>query len=274
MLEQQAQVGLERVRLPGVYQDHHQRKGVGIDGGMIHLRDHGWKEFKVGAVFDIETRLERDSHSREWVDQPHGVRVEYSAVLGSPEDLSPALWRLAVQRQIPIAAKSSVTADGAEWIWNLVADLFPDSTQIVDWYHACQHLALAATALYPDNPDKAQLWLKQRKDDLFLGHVHSITRPLDAANLSEHSHYFHTHKRRMQYQEFRESGFPIGSGTTESGIKQFKSRLTGSGMRWSRSHAEQMLVIRAAVLGNSFDTLWANTHSATNLKCTPMNAKY
>jgi hypothetical protein len=89
--------------------------------------------------------------------------VEYSAVLGSPEDLSPALWRLAVQRQIPIATESSVTADGAEWIWNLAADLFPDSTQIVDWYHACQHLALAATALYPDNPDKAQLWLKQRK---------------------------------------------------------------------------------------------------------------
>jgi hypothetical protein len=70
--------------------------------------------------------------------------------------------------------------------------------------------------------------------------------------------------KTTKYQEFRESGFPIGSGTTESGIKQFKSRLTGSGMRWSRSHAEQMLVIRAAVLGNSFDTLWANTHSATN----------
>jgi hypothetical protein len=65
MLEQQAQVGLERVRLPGVYQDHHQRKGVGIDGGMVHIRHEGWKEMKIGAVFDIETRLERDSHSRE-----------------------------------------------------------------------------------------------------------------------------------------------------------------------------------------------------------------
>jgi hypothetical protein len=150
----------------------------------------------------------------------------------------------------------------------LAADLFPDSVQIVDWYHACQHLA--ATALYPNDPDRAQGWLKQRKDALFLGHVHTITRPLDAAGLAEHSRYFHTHQRRMVYHEFHENGFPIGSGTTESGInpgtgvKQFKSRLTGSGMRWSRPAAQRMLILRAAVLGDSFDALWVDAHFATN----------
>jgi hypothetical protein len=61
----------------------------------------------------------------------------------------------------------------------------------------------------------------------------------------------------MQYQEFREEGYPIGSGTVESGIKQFKARLTGPGMRWSRPGAEQMLVVRAAVLAHDFDPLWA-----------------
>ena len=61
----------------------------------------------------------------------------------------------------------------------------------------------------------------------------------------------------MQYQAFREEGYPIGSGTVESGIKQFKARLTGPGMRWSRPGAERMLVIRAAVLAGSFDDLWA-----------------
>jgi len=60
----------------------------------------------------------------------------------------------------------------------------------------------------------------------------------------------------MQYQEFHEQGYPIGSGTVESGIKQFKTRLSGPGMRWSRSAAQQMLIIRAAVLDDSFDTLW------------------
>jgi hypothetical protein len=74
----------------------------------------------------------------------------------------------------------------------------------------------------------------------------------------------------MQYQEFHEDGYPIGSGTTESGInpgtgvKQFKSRLTASGMRWSRQAAKHMLIIRAAVLSNTFDALWASAHFATN----------
>lgn len=61
----------------------------------------------------------------------------------------------------------------------------------------------------------------------------------------------------MRYQEFREEGWLIGSGPVESEIRQFKVRLTGPGMRWSRPHAERMLVIRTAVLSDDFDTLWA-----------------
>jgi hypothetical protein len=91
VVHQQELAPPERVKLPGPHHDHHQRKGVGMDGGMVHIRDEGWKEMKVGAIFDIEIRLERDLHSRELVEQPYGVKVEYSAVLGSPEDLSPRL---------------------------------------------------------------------------------------------------------------------------------------------------------------------------------------
>ena len=65
-----------------------------------------------------------------------------------------------------------------------------------------------------------------------------------------------THKRRMQYQTCLEEGYPIGSGTVESGVKQFKSRLSGPGMRWSRQAAEQMLVIRGALMAQNFDLLW------------------
>ncbi len=141
-------------------------------------------------------------------------------------------------------------------MWNPVDDYFPDSTQIVDWFHATQHLAAAAQALFPDQPRRADAWFHQRQDDLFLGNIHAITAPLDKAGLTEHSHYFHHHQRRMQYQEFRENGFPIGSGTVESGVKQFKARLAGTGMRWNRDAAQRMLVIRAAVLDCSFDERW------------------
>ena len=118
----------------------------------------------------------------------------------------------------------------------------------MDWYHAADHLAQAATALYPDDPKRAQHWLRLRQDDLFLGQIQAITTPLDNADLTEHSHYFHNHQRRMQYHEFRENGLPIGSGTVESGVKQFKTRLTAAGMRWNRP---------GAVLDNSFNALSA-----------------
>jgi hypothetical protein len=253
---EQAQVKPERVRVGDAVHDHRQRKGISMDGGMVNIRGEGWKELKAGAVFDVAIRLERDPRTGELSDYAHGVNVAYTAVLGTVQQFAPALWALAVAHDVPTAAESSVTADGAEWIWNLVPDYFPDSIQIVDWYHATQHLAQAAHALYPDDEQQAHTWYRQHMDDLFAGRIDRITRALDKADLAAYSRYFHVHRRRMQYLEFRENGYPIGSGTIESGIKQFKARLSAAGMRWSRVGAQRMLVLRAAVLGHDFDRLW------------------
>jgi hypothetical protein len=253
---EQGQVRVERTIVPHMSQDHTQQKGISMDGGMVHIREEGWKEFKVGTVFDVEQRLERDKRTGELVDRAHGVDMAYTAVLGSVDRFAPALWALAVQHKVPTARDSSVSADGAEWIWNLVADLFPDSVQVVDWYHALHHLSDAANAVFPDDEVKAQRWFKTATDDLFQGNVFKIIQLLERQDLPDHAHYFQVHQRRMQYAEFQEQGYPIGSGTVESGVKQFKLRLTGPGMRWSRSGAERMLVIRAAVMQDSFDALW------------------
>ncbi len=252
--QRRTQVSPERVVLAG--EDLAIRRGISLDGGMVNIRGEGWKEMKVGTVFEVELRLERDPQTRELIEQPHALNLSYTAVLGSAEAFAPALWQLAVEQQVPRAFHSSVTADGAEWIWNLAADYFPDSVQIVDWYHACQHLWAAAEVLHAEDPKAAQRWFQRRRDDLFKGHIQTITRPLHQAGLSDLARYFQTHQRRMQYHTFREEGYPIGSGTVESEVKQFKTRLTGPGMRWSRPAAEQMLVIRGAVLDRSFDALW------------------
>ena len=254
---EQARVKPERVVLPPPGRDHRRRKGISIDGGKVHIREEGWKEFKVGTVFDVQRRRQRDPLTGEWQLGPHGVKMDYAAVLGTPQAFGPALWALAVKKEVPQAVESSVTADGAEWIWNLAADCFPDSVQIVDWYHACEHLAQAGAALYPQDAHKAEAWFKQQRHHLYLGEIQAITQPLDRAGHSEQSQYFHTHHRRMRYQEFREEGYPIGSGTVESAIKQFKARLSGPGMRWSRPGAERMLAVRASVMGDRFDNLWA-----------------
>lgn len=256
---QRAMVSVERVELPDSRVDHHQQKGLSLDGGMMNIRGEGWKEFKTGVVFDVEPRPVLDLELNETIDLVHGVRMAYTAVLGSVPQFSAAFWALAVAHEIPQAADSSVTADGAEWIGALVADLFPDSVQIVDWYHATQHLAQAAPALFPDQPERAHRWYDQQRTALFRGEGWKITQALDQAGLTDHRRYFHTHQRRMQYQDFREQGSAIGSGTVESGVKQFKARLTGPGMRWSRPAAARMLVVRAAVLSHDFDHLWAAT---------------
>jgi hypothetical protein len=132
MKKSQRWVSPERVQLAPASQDHAHLQGVGMDGGMVHIRGEGWKEMKIGTVFEVEQRLQRDPRTADLVEQAYAVHATYTAVLGCVEDFSPALWSLAVAAGLPSAADSSVTADGAAWIWSLTADLFPDSVQMVD----------------------------------------------------------------------------------------------------------------------------------------------
>lgn len=253
-LWQQEHVGYERVVLGKLSTDPRAVKSVSLDGGMIHIRGEGWKEFKVGSV----SQIRRQSHLKQAETTAIVTLSEthYTAVLGEVSAFAPALWGLAVQMGVPTAYRSAVTADGAAWIWNLVGDYFPDSVQIVDWYHADQHLAEAAQALFGADEGAAQGWRKQMQTPLYRGNITPIVTCLNQTQLEDHAHYFQTHQRRMQYLEFREQGFPIGSGGVESGIKQFKARLSAAGMHWSRPGAQRMLTLRAAVLSHTFDDLW------------------
>lgn len=252
------QVSVERVVLPDARYDHDQRKAVSMDGGMVNIRGEGWRELKVGAVFDVEIRLERNPQTQQLDEMAHGVNVHYTAVLGSKDEFTPALWALAVEHDLPTAKERAVVADGAAWVWQVAEAVCPDGRQIVDWFHAVQHLTDAATALYPDEQDSKSRtrWLTTCKDHLYMGRIHQIITALHQRGRDDLAGYFEHHQRRMQYLEFREEGFPIGSGTVESGVKQFKQRLSGSGMHWHAENANRMLVIRAAVLGVDFDTLW------------------
>ena len=252
------QVSVERIQLPDAKHDHDQRKGISMDGGMVNIRDEGWREMKVGTVFDVELRLERNPQTQDLDEMAHGVNVHYTAVLGTKDEFTPALWALAVQHDLPTARNRSVVADGAVWIWDVADNVCPDGQQVVDWYHAVEHLNKAAHALYPDEQTahKRTRWFKTYKHHLYMGHIETIISVLHKRDVSQFATYFERHKRRMTYLEFREDGLPIGSGTVESGVKQFKQRLAGTGMRWHLDNASVMLVIRSAVLGQDFDDLW------------------
>ena len=244
--QQRQHVSVDRTQWEHHRYDPRARQSVAFDGGMVHIRKEGWKELKVGVVSDLTARGQPLRQS-----QPC-----YTAVLGDVAAFRPALWALAVQRAVPYAGDVAVIADGATWIWRLAADLFPCSVQIVDWYHARQHLAQAATARYPNDEKQARTWYEQMSEHLFMGRIGCIVADLQQHDLADHAAYFHTHQRRMQYHEWRGDNYPIGSGNVESGVKQFKQRLTGPGMRWSRSGAERMVVLRTAILSRQFDQLW------------------
>jgi hypothetical protein len=249
---QQRQVSLERTAWETQRYDRQLRKGVSLDGGMVNVRGEGWKELKVGVVSNLLPPHQQTQAQPDAVCQD----LHYTAVLGNVEQFAPALWALAVEQNVPYAGQVAVTADGAAWIWSLTADLFPCSTQIVDWYHATQHLADAAQVRYPNDAQAAKQWTDHLKTYLIKDEVWRIILALHEVGLAPQAAYFEEHRYRMLYAMFRAEGYPIGSGVIESGVKQYKQRLSGPSMRWSRLGAERMVVIRSAVLSDDFDRLW------------------
>jgi hypothetical protein len=245
-------VSVERTCWETQHYQAQMRRSVSLDGGMVHVRHEGWKELKVGVVGRLCPPWELTEAAT-----PRSQDLHYTAVLGNPETFAAALWQLAVDQHVPYAGHVAVTADGAPWIWRLAADLFPCSTQILDWYHAVQHLHDLAQARFPAEPAQAQSWFMTLKRHLWSGECWQVIQQAQQAGLAAQVAYFEQHQRRMDYPAFRAAGLPIGSGTTESAVKQFKQRLCGAGMRWSRRGVRGMIQLRSAALDGTFDQRWA-----------------
>ena len=247
-----------------------ERLAVALDGGMISIRGEGWKELKVGGIGRIQLRWSRDPVTQELLELAHTVENSYVAHLGGPVIFGQHVWAEAQARRWSQAADTVALGDGAPWIWNLVGEHFYDSVQIVDWYHAKQHLSQAATLIHGENTPAAKAWLKEQETTLYEGQAdrladclsrHAQSKRKAAKELRGHAGYFRDNQRRMQYLERREEDYPIGSGLVESACKQFRARFVGSGMRWNRAGAERLLPIRAAIMSRRFDAFWASLHA-------------
>jgi hypothetical protein len=248
-----------------------QRLGAAMDGTMIHILQEGWKELKVGTVFAIAVWPTKDAQTGELVDLAHAVRNSYVAHLGGPEVLGAMVWTEARRRGWEQAQDTEILGDGAIWIWNQATLHFPDSHQVVDWYHGTQHLAVAAHALKAEDTPAYQRWYNSHEKTLYQGHAARIAAELEQAaaqqperteDLRREAGYFRDNQHRMNYLEMREEEWPIGSGMVESGGKQYKARFCGPGMRWSRAGAEKLLPVRSAILSKRFDELWTKVYNA------------
>lgn len=247
------------------------RMGVAMDGLMVHVRQEGWKELKVGAVFAIAVRLGKDAQTHEPVQMAHAVHNSYAAHLGGPEVFGEMVFAEARRRHWEQAQDTQVVADGAVWIWHQADLHFGRSHQLVDWYHAAQHLAAAAKLCKGEGTPALQLWFNSRETALYQGHAARIAGELElAANdlpqvaegLRREAAYFREHQHRMHYLEMREEEFVIGSGMVEGAAKQYQARLCGPGMRWSRAGAEHLVPIRIAILSGRFPDVWRQVYNS------------
>ena len=242
------------------------RMGVSMDGTMINIRGEGWKELKVGCIFEVDQKPIFDVESKEWDDQAYAKNTTYVSHLGGPEIFGEKMWTEGKRREWDQAVDTEAVGDAASWIWNLVETYFYDAHQIVDWYHAAEHLAQAAQLSFPNQSEKATAWRKKQETPLFQGHADQVAQeirqlaeqnPLSSEELMTQAGYFSNHHHRMFFLEMRSEGWLIGSGSIESGGKRFKDRFARAGTRWSRSGADNLLPVRTALLSNRFDERWS-----------------
>ena len=159
-------------------------------------------------------------------------------------------------------------ADGAPDNWSFCEEAFPGATQVLDCWHALQHLKEALDTAYGEGSPKA--WnrfetlretLKKGKDGI--GKViralrHLAKKHLRRKPIARVLNFFRKHQHRMRYAEVHTRGMPIGSGAVESSNKVLiKSRMKGAGMRWSENGTGQpILTFRALWKSGRFGAAW------------------
>jgi Uncharacterised protein family (UPF0236) len=233
---------------------------VETDGVQVRYRS-GWHEAKLGVVGgQVDGKL---------------TKLSYCAARLSAEAFGPRLLAEAARRGAleivgwdgpitgnPLATlrRVVVLGDGAHWIWNLAADHFGERTEIVDFYHATEHVWTLAHALFGDGTWLAKRWatfailaLVEEGASSLLALLDETkpSNPLAATILHRERQYFRTNAARMDYPLFRAQGLPLGSGAVESaGRHLVQMRLKRAGARWSDDGAQAVLNVRCRLVSH------------------------
>jgi hypothetical protein len=238
-----------------------ERREGKVKGEPAHTR-----EVKLGCVFTQTT----------WDQEGFAIRdpdsTTYTGAIETAGDFGRRLYREAWDRGWSLAAKKVVIGDGAEWIWNIADEHFPGAVQIVDLFHARQHLWDAARLLHPADEVRQKRWvlrhqpkLDQGKISKLVAFLRSITAssPEMAEAIRKQADYFEKNVERMRYPEFRRQHLFVGSGVIEAGCKTvIGSRLKQSGMFWTVRGANAIIALRCCLLNCQLEDYWATRHAA------------
>lgn len=247
-------IQIDGTGVPVVIAETQGRQGK-VLGQPAHTR-----EAKLGCVFtqtgtDAEGRPVRDENSTSYVGaietaEEFGLRIYTEA------------WRRGWNR----ATLRVLMGDGAVWIWNIGDQHFPSAIQIVDLYHAREHLWNLAPKLYPHDAAHQKRWIMAAQDKLDNGRIESLLTSLRALRpaaqevidmVHTEAGYFEANAERMRYPKFRSQGLFVGTGVMEAGCKTvIGSRLKQSGMFWTVRGANAIIALRCCQLSRNFEDYW------------------
>lgn len=237
----------------------------GRDGKLENQPAHT-REVKLGCVF---TQTATDAEGRPVRDQDS---TSYAGAIESAESFGLRLYTEAWRRGWSRAQKKVVLGDGAVWIWNLAGQHFPGAIQIVDLYHARQHLWDLSAKLFPGDDKSRKRWLARALDRLEKGKIEALVKILGgcqpvseemAKAIHNEAEYFERNAKRMRYPDFRAQGLFVGSGVIEAGCKTvIGARLKRSGMFWTVRGANAIIALRCFRLSHRFEDYWADRSSA------------
>ncbi len=229
------------------------------------------REAKLGSVFTQTRCDEVGLPERDYASTTYVGSFEPAEVFGL------RVRDEARRRGLGYARKVVFIGDGAAWIWELQRLNFPQAVQILDLYHALEHLHLLCEGLYGAHSAWARkmeaTWRQMFKDDQVAQVIASARRRLEDIGaradegLGGQIAYFEHHQHRMLYKTYRQAGLFYGSGVVEAACKAvIGQRLKNSGMFWTESGAKNVLDLRCALKSNRWDECWDRLHDSNRLR--------
>jgi hypothetical protein len=256
-------LGMDGTGVPMRAQEVADRAGKQPDGSAKT------REAKIVTIWTAESRDENGKPVRDPGSVTYSAAIESAATLDTspdPSDFAERVLREAMRRSFPAAPRCVVLGDGSAWIWNTAAELFPQAIQILDRFHAKEHLSKVGKVIYGDN-GQGKKWIQRRYDELDEGRLHSLRKALDRhagqyEEALECAHYIHNNRDRMRYPEFHEQGLCTSTGVVEAGCKVvIGTRLKRAGMHWTLNGANAIIALRCSKLSGRFEDFWER-HSA------------
>lgn len=227
--------------------------GISLDGVKVWV-DDGWHEVKVGCCFEFGPGEQGEVAAQ---------RIGYRAFYGEVEVFRRMMWGYAYHRGLGLTGKGVVVGDGAAWIDGFAEMYCPKRVRIVDWYHAVEHLWALGREAYGES---AREWVERMKAHLWNGEVAQVvegcatllaTRTEWSEGVMRTADYFRERAEQMRYPDFRAAGYPMGSGTVESGCKGVAWRCKNRGQRWKKKGLVAILALRSAGMGGTDEWGWA-----------------